>query len=145
MNCGNTFRGLGFLSIVAWSMCGFCAEHHPASGIVLGVDMAKKVAIISCKEIPGYMAAMTMSLQVPGSEDLANSKPGTMIDFVLVADKDDAHVESVRPHIYQGLEPDPAAARRLKLLAKAAAAPAFTWPPKDVLIFPGLPSAPLEV
>jgi cytochrome oxidase Cu insertion factor (SCO1/SenC/PrrC family) len=46
-----------------------------------------------------------------------------MIDFVLVADKDNAHVESVRPHVYQGLEPDPAAARRLKLLAKAAAGP----------------------
>ena len=83
-----------------------------------------------------------MPISVRDARDLDNLKPGTMIDFVLAVDKNSAVAESVRPHVYQGLEPDPAAARRLKLLAQAsgnsvkplsigAAAPDFTLTGQD--------------
>jgi hypothetical protein len=81
---------------------------------------AHKTAVISCKEIPGYMSVMTVSLLVRDPKDLANAKPGTMVDFVFVPDNEVALAECLRPHPYQGLEPDPATAQRLKLLAKAA-------------------------
>jgi protein SCO1/2 len=94
-------------------------QRYPASGLVLKIDTARKVAVISCDQIPGYMEAMNMPIAVPhGIESL---KPGTMIDFTLVVGKESAVAESVRPHSYQGLEPDPAAARRLKLLARGTA------------------------
>jgi protein SCO1/2 len=90
---------------------------HPASGLVLRIDQPRRTAVISCKTIPGYMEAMTMSLSVPDASDWAALKPGTMVDFVLTVDGSSAHASSVHPHVYQGLEPDPAAAHRLRLLA----------------------------
>lgn len=93
-------------------------QQHPASGLVLKIDEPHKTAVISCKTIPGYMEAMTMSLSVPDASDWTALKPGTMVDFVLTVDGSSAHASSVHPHVYQGLEPDPAAAHRLRLLAK---------------------------
>ena len=87
---------------------------------MLKVDAAHQAAVISCKEIPGYMDAMAMPLRVSSAAEFMNLKPGVMIDFVLVADTDEAYADSVRVHAYQGFEPDPSSARRLKLLAKAA-------------------------
>jgi protein SCO1/2 len=42
-----------------------------------------------------------------------------MIEFNLIADASSSRAESIRVHSYQGLEPDPLAARRLKLLDRA--------------------------
>ena len=100
-----------------------CEERHPASGLVLKIDAGKKFALVSCKDIPGYMAAGSRWFHIANAKDLATVNPGTMIDFVIVADKDNLRIESVRAHIYQGLEPDPAAARRLKLLSTAVDRP----------------------
>ena len=102
----------------------FCqVQHHAATGLVLKVETSRRSATISCGEIPGYMPAMTMSFSVPDAKDFAMAAPGTVVDFVVVADKDSVHIESVRKHAYQGLEPDPSAARRLKLLAQATSRP----------------------
>ena len=97
----------------------FSQTRYPASGLVLKIDRAHNLAVISCNPIPGYMEAMTLPISVRSANDLNNLKPGTMIDFVLAVDKESAVAESVRTHEYQGLEPDPAAARRLKLLTQA--------------------------
>lgn len=114
-------RGMLRVLLMLWVSSAFSqTQRHPASGLVLKVDAAHQTALISCKEIPGYMDAMTMSLRVAGATELANLKPGIMIDFVLVADKGETYADSVRVHAYQGFEPDPSSARRLKLLAKAA-------------------------
>lgn len=116
----------GFLALLAFSLDGaLCqAQRYPASGLVLQVDAQHHSAIVSCKEIPGYMDARTMSLHVTNPAQLANVTPGTMIDFVLVTGKDAAYADSIRVHAYQGFEPDPSSARRLKLLAKAVRSPA---------------------
>ena len=93
-------------------------QQHPASGLVLRVDDHHKTAVISCKAIPGYMEAMAMSFSVPDPKDFAILKPGTMVNFVLIVDGNSLSATLVREHVYLGLEPDPAAARRLELLAK---------------------------
>ena len=98
----------------------FAQQRYPASGLVLKIDRSHKSVVISCNAIPGYMEAMTMPISMRAASDLDNLKPGTMIDFVLAVDKESVIAESVRTHVYQGLEPDPAAARRLKLLTQAA-------------------------
>lgn len=114
-------RGMLRFLLVLWASSAFSQSHrHPASGLVLKVDAAHRTAVISCKEIPGYMAAMEMPLRIASTTEFAALKPGVMIDFVLVADKNEVYAESVRLHAYQGFEPDPSSARRLKLLAKAA-------------------------
>jgi len=94
----------------------FAEQHYPARGLILALDPSKKSVVISCSTIPGYMEAMTMSFSVLDAKQLEGLKPGTMIDFTLTVQKDSAYVEAIRVHSYQGLEPDPLAARRLKLL-----------------------------
>jgi len=98
-------------------------QRHAAQGLVLRVDSQHKVMVVSLKAIPDYMDAMTMPIAVPDEKQLSDITSGTMIDFILVSEGDSAHAESVRVHPYQGLEPDPLAARRLKLLAKVASPP----------------------
>jgi protein SCO1 len=97
----------------------FSQTRYPASGLVLKIDRAHNSAVISCNAIPGYIEAMTIPISVRSANDLNNLRTGTMIDFVLAVDKKSVVAESVRTHEYQGLEPDPAAARRLKLLTQA--------------------------
>jgi protein SCO1 len=106
--------------VLSLSTGSLAQQRYPATGLVLKIDQRRKLAVVSCNAIPGYMEAMTMPISVRSPGELENLKPGTMIDFVLVVDKTSAVAESLRIHIYQGLEPDPAAARRLKLLAQAA-------------------------
>ena len=108
------------LLVLSLGACLFAQQRYPATGLVLKIDRSRNLAVISCNAIPGYMEAMTMPISVRDASDFDNLKPGTMIDFVLAVDKDSAVAESLRTHVYQGLEPDPAAARRLKLLTQAA-------------------------
>jgi protein SCO1/2 len=109
---------LAFVSSL--SACLFSQTRYPASGLVLKIDRSQKSAVISCNAIPGYMEPMTMPISVRAASDLETLKPGTMIDFVLTVDKESLFAESVQTRAYQGLEPDPTAARRFKLLTQAA-------------------------
>ena len=74
---------------------------------------------VSADAIPGFMEAMTMAYSVRNPKDLDGLTPGTIIDFTLVVEKDTSYADAIRVHSYQGLEPDPLTARRLKLLNQA--------------------------
>jgi protein SCO1 len=116
------FRARSVLLLICVSSLSaglYSQTRYPASGLVLKIDRSHKTAVISCNAIPGYMEAMTMPISVRSANDLQNLRPGTMIDFVLAVDKKSVVAESVRVHEYQGFEPDPASARRLKLLTQA--------------------------
>ena len=117
-----SFARLVTLLVFVASVSGglLAQQRYPASGLVLRIDRPHNSAVISCNAIPGYMEAMTMPIAVSNASELNGLKPGAMIDFVLAVDGNSATAESVRTHAYQGLEPDPAAARRLKLLTQAA-------------------------
>jgi len=105
--------------VVSWA---FAEQKYPATGLVLKVDPIHKTMLVSCSAIPGLMDAMTMPFTVVDPNEMAHLRPGTMIEFTLVVDASSSHAESIRSHSYQGLEPDPLAARRLKLLDQATRA-----------------------
>jgi protein SCO1/2 len=97
------------------------AQHrYSARGLILKVEPHHKSIIVSNDAIPGYMEAMTMRYSVSDSKQLQGLKPGMLIDFMLVAGGESFHAENIQEHKYEGLEPDPLAARRLKLLNQVA-------------------------
>jgi protein SCO1 len=98
-----------------------CADQrYSARGLILTLDPAHHTMIVSTNAIPGFMEAMTMPYSVRDSKELDGLEPGTIIDFTLVIERDSSHAEGIRIHSYQGLEPDPLTARRLKLLNQVA-------------------------
>src|SRR5438132_1398180 len=76
--------------------------------------------LVSADAIPGFMEAMTMPYSVRDAREMAGLKAGMLIDFDLVVENDSSYAEAIHEHKYQGLEPDPLAARRLKLLNQVA-------------------------
>jgi protein SCO1/2 len=92
-------------------------QRYPASGIVLRVDRLRQSMQVSCREIPGYMAAMVMDFPVRQAEEIDGIAPGVMIDFTLVVTSDSAFAESIRIHQFQSTDQEPMAARQLGLLS----------------------------
>jgi protein SCO1 len=108
------------VALTLMALSAIAEQKYPATGLVLKIDPAHKTLLVSCDAIPGFMDAMTMPFVVANPTELENLHPGMMIEFTVVADASSSHAESIRIHNYQGLEPDPLAARRLKLLDQAA-------------------------
>ena len=117
---GNSPRFAAALLAMALATLAYADQKYAATGLVLKVDTAHKSIIVSCNAIPGLMEAMTMPFAVADAKELDNLRPGAMIEFTLVVDANSSRAESIRVHNYQGLEPDPLAARRLKLLDRAS-------------------------
>jgi len=115
-------RRLSALALLVFALTALAhaEQKYPANGIILRVDPVHKSIVVSCNAIPGFMEAMTMPFAVADAKELDNLRPGTMIEFTLVVDANSSRAESIRVHSYQGLEPDPLAARRLKLLDRAS-------------------------
>jgi protein SCO1 len=98
-------------------------QRYSARGLILKLDQVHKTVLVSCDAIPGYMEPMTMLYSVRDTSELQGIRAGTLIDFTLVVQPDASFIESIRPQKYQGLEPDPLTARRLKLLNQVANPP----------------------
>ena len=99
---------------------------HPARGMVLSVDAARKTVVVSHDSIPGVMAAMAMPFDVRNARELEGLVPGAIVSFTLVIGKESAHAEGLRVVRYESVEQDPLTARRLRLLQEltgGAAAP----------------------
>lgn len=96
------------------------AERHPVSAIILTIDRAHRSFQASCKEIPGYMEAMSMPFSVRSGKDLDGLLPGAAIDFTLVVEKTKSYAEAIHIHQYESAEQEPLRARRLQLLQEAA-------------------------
>src|ERR1041385_1782790 len=95
-------------------------QRYAVRGVVLKIEPAGKTVVISADAIPGYMEAMTMPYTVRDAKELQGLKAGMFVDFTLVVEKDSVFAQAIHEHKYQGLEPDPLAARRLKLLNQVA-------------------------
>jgi protein SCO1/2 len=95
-------------------------QRYSVRGLVLKVDAPNKTVLVSTDAIPGFMEAMTMPYSVRDSKEMAGVKTGMLIDFRLVVENDSSYAEAIHEHKYQGLEPDPLTARRLKLLNQVA-------------------------
>jgi protein SCO1 len=111
-------------SLLAWSLLtgpvALGAERYPASGIVLKIQPPRTI-VISCAEIPHFMAAMEMTFAVVDASDLAALRQGMMIDFTLVADPKAPYVEHIRIHHYLNPDAEPLAVKRMELLGKMLA------------------------
>ena len=89
-------------------------QRYTVNGLVLSVDRPRKTIVVSCKEIEGFMDAMVMPFKVPDAKSLDQLRPGAMIDFTLVVNKDSSHAESVRVRRYASAEREPSKDRRLQ-------------------------------
>jgi protein SCO1/2 len=108
------------IAILASAAVAFGEQRYPAKGLVLKVDRPRHTIVVSCQSIPGFMDAMVMPFSVKDAKELADLKPGAMIDFTLVVNANSSYAEGIHVHGYQGLEPDPLTARRLKLMNQAS-------------------------
>jgi protein SCO1/2 len=75
-------------------------QRHSAFGLVLKVDDPRTFEV-SCKEIPGFMDAMVMTLDVRNIDDLKSIRPGILVDFTLVVGADSNYAERIRVHQFQ--------------------------------------------
>jgi len=94
-------------------------QRYPATGLVLNTDEAKKIMVVSCNEIPGFMDAMVMPLKVADTKSLAQLRRGASIEFTLVVNKDSSHAENIRVRQYASADREPSEAGRLQVLDKA--------------------------
>jgi protein SCO1/2 len=106
--------------LLAFAGSASATRSYSVQGIVLKVDQPRRTLTISCQAVPNYMEAMVMPFAVRKTEDLKNIAPGVMVDFTLFVDSDSSYIDQIHIHEYQSLEPDPLAARRLKLLSAIA-------------------------
>jgi protein SCO1/2 len=95
-------------------------QRHEARGVVLALDKAHDSVVISCRQISGFMDAMTMSFAVRDPKQLDGLAMGDMVEFSLVVDGGSSYIDAIRVHHYKSMEQDPSAARRLKLMADMA-------------------------
>jgi len=99
------------------------ADRYPLRGLVLSVDASHKSFVVSHDSIPNVMGAMTMSFDVREPGDLEGVAPGTIVEFTLMLDRQEAHAEQIRIRRYESIEQDPLTARRLKLLKDIIGSP----------------------
>jgi protein SCO1 len=99
---------------------GWAARSYSARGLVLKVDKSHSSLLISCEKIPEFMDAMVMPFAVRDPQELEALTPGTMIEFTIVVTQATSYIEQIHIHKYEGVEQDPLAARRLKLMTSIA-------------------------
>lgn len=95
-----TYNGfwLALLAVVATAACGGTSDRreYTLHGQVLAVAANHLQATIKHDEIPGFMAAMTMSYEAREAEEFEPLQPGDLIDATLVVVSDGAYLELVR-------------------------------------------------
>jgi protein SCO1 len=64
-------------------------------GTVVSIDRQQKRLVVDGKDIPGFMAAMTMPYPVADDQTLNRVKPGDEITADVVAKDSDIHIDNV--------------------------------------------------
>ena len=64
-------------------------------GTVVSIDRQQKRLVVDGKDIPGFMAAMTMPYPVADDQTLNRVKPGDEITAEVVAKDSDIHIDNV--------------------------------------------------
>jgi protein SCO1/2 len=73
-----------------------CAKHYPVRGMVIGVNAPEQTVVVSHRDIPRYMPAMSMPFRVRKPSELAGLYPGAQIEFNLVTRKSGSYIERLR-------------------------------------------------
>lgn len=69
---------------------------YQVKGAVVEIKPNRKTAKIKHEEIPGYMAAMTMDLDVKDTNELTGLKAGDAISFRMLVTEDDGWIDQVK-------------------------------------------------
>jgi protein SCO1 len=105
--------------VVACAISGIVSaadERHPMKGVVLSVDRAAHTVVVSTEAVPGFMAAMAMSMDVRDPAALDGLRPGSKIEFVYVADGKTPYAENIRVRGFESLDRKQLELQRLKVL-----------------------------
>ena len=116
-----TQRWLCALALV----CTACAHRYRGDGMVLRVDASKPSILLSHRDIPGYMPAMTMEFAVRNPRLLSGLQPGTRVRFDLAVGKRQSHISRIELRQSTGSEAAFTASRPTPL-ARGSLAPDFT-------------------
>jgi protein SCO1 len=98
----------------------WAAEQYTVTGLVLKVDAARGVFVVSCNRIPGFMDAMVMTFPVRKPETLNGIQPSAIVEFVLHVDTKSSYADDIRVRSFESVEQEPQEAERLKLLQNIA-------------------------
>jgi protein SCO1/2 len=117
---------LGLLLICGAAACGSSDREYPLQGQILSIEPDRMQANIKHEEIKGFMAAMTMPYKVRDAKELADLKPGDLINSTLVVVSNDAYLKNVKKVGEAPLAseaPAPAASSGFELLRPGEAVP----------------------
>jgi protein SCO1 len=70
-------------------------KRYHLEGAVVSIDRQQKRVIVDGKDIPGFMAAMTMPYPVADDQTLDRVKPGDQITADVVAASNEIHLDNV--------------------------------------------------
>jgi Cu/Ag efflux protein CusF len=71
------------------------SKRYALDGVVKSIDVQQRTLIVQHGEIPGFMAAMTMSYSAGKTEDLAKIAAGDQIHADVVVNPDEMHLENI--------------------------------------------------
>ncbi len=110
--------GVAIVSLLVLASPGAATQSYAGTGLVLKVIPERNEIVLSIQEIPGFMEAMVMPLQVRQRRELDGLRPGMMVDFALIVTKDSSFAENLRVRSFASVEPDPQGAMRLATVEK---------------------------
>jgi len=70
-------------------------KRYHLEGAVVSIDRQQKRVVVDGKDIPGFMAAMTMPYPVVDDQTLDRLKPGDQITADVVATSSDVHLDNI--------------------------------------------------
>ncbi|MST94470.1 MAG: redoxin domain-containing protein [Pedosphaera sp.] len=71
-------------------------QTYQVRGVIQEIKPGGKIAVIKHEEIPDYMPAMTMPLDVKDAKELAGLKPGDAVTFRMIVTHDDGWIDQVQ-------------------------------------------------
>jgi hypothetical protein len=101
------------------SAISLLAETHADSGLVIETNAKSHSILVSCAEIPGYMAPMEMWFKVRLPADIDTLKPGMQIRFNIVTSGHDLYAEQIKQEASENFESEPMQAGGLTAISSA--------------------------
>jgi protein SCO1/2 len=113
------FRASNLAFIVVLSAISLLGETHADSGLVVETNAKSRSILVSCTEVPGYMAPMEMWFKVRLPADLNTLKPGMQIRFNIVTSGHELYAEQIKQQASENFESEPMQAGGLTAISSA--------------------------
>jgi protein SCO1 len=113
------FRASNLAFIFILSAISLLAETHADTGLVVETNAKTHSLLVSCAEVPGYMAPMEMWFKVRLPADIETLKPGMQIRFNIVTSGHDLYAEQIQQQASENFESEPMQAGGLTAISSA--------------------------